>query len=100
MRVSINGQEVIGEAKDIAEVLGCFNPKQQSAANRVKVPVKDTLEDALTESRKLRKALTKDPSFNPHGGVVASAEPLPLPGMQPTVERAYAAETDTGIQYE
>lgn len=96
MKVNINGQEVAGDVKDIAEILKCLNPIQQ----RVHIPVKDDFGDTLAESNRLRQKLTEDPSFNPHGGVVASGEPNPLPGMSPTVERSYAAETDTGIKYE
>jgi hypothetical protein len=94
MEIVINNQVISGNTEDIAKILEYLNPKRRAIA------VQEPLSDVVKESVELRNKLNTNPNFNPFGGVVPGNEPLVSAPMQPTTQRAYAAETNTGIQYE
>lgn len=105
MKLIINGYTVEAKPEDLASVLTAKQPKKipvQSGffgegVKEAAAPLQNTLNDTVRQSEELRKKLAEDPNYNPYPGVLPSAEPA-VPTQQ--YNREYAAERDTGIDYE
>jgi len=103
MKVFIDGEEYQGSPQEIHE----FIILQEKSGQLVDVYDEpstpepsfiqddfEPLENIVNESAALRNKLSKDPAYNPYGGVVPSKESVPdVDNRKPS----FTAEEDTGV---
>ena len=101
MKAFINGDKFVGTPQEIADFIS-------RSAHLKRKPLNQTTPNITTdlspkgayfqkgEQEALRRKLAEDPNYNPFGGVVPSKETM----IEREENRQYAAELDTGIEYE